>query len=69
MNGTPLSGILHPVSDRMTSNGIFSHMTEAASSSSAASVEKPSYSSRSRSVFRILFDWSKIKTFAIACFS
>ena len=68
MNGMPASGTLHSVSDRITSNGILSHNAEAAASFSTASAENPSYSNRSRRMFRTLFDWSRIKTFVIALF-
>ena len=50
------------------SNGILSHNAEAAASFSTASAENPSYSNRSRRMFRTLFDWSRIKTFVIALF-
>ena len=65
MKGMPRSGTLQAVSERITSKGIFSHSSEACVSSSAASAEKPSYSRRSRRMFRTLFDRSRIKTFAM----
>ena len=68
MKGMPASGTRHSVSERMTSKGIRSQSRDAAASSSTASAAKPSYSSRSRRMFRTLFEWSKIKTFTISCF-
>ena len=56
MNGMPASGTLHPVSEMIRSNGTFPHISVAAASSSTASAENPSYSNRSRKMFRTLFD-------------
>ena len=69
MNGTPVSGTVQAVSERITSKGIFAQSSDAVRASSAASVENPSYSRRSRRMFRTLFERSRIKTFAMSCFS
>ena len=69
MKGISGSGIRHSVSEMITSKGIFPHRVPASVSSPAVSAENPSYSNRSRNTFRTLFDRSRIKTFAITCFS